>query len=432
MPIKLLADVSFAARQHAIGGVTGVGRVIDEMVPRLAKLPELELRVAGFQEHDLNPALTDRWVTQWSEARLGSSSFSTSLYGRSTGLSILFDALSCQFDRYLQRPERSRSILAPCIGFLSRCSRRVAKADRFVKIGLNTFDVYLLTFSPPPIGLPDSIPRIVVIYDVYPLRLPNECAESVTGSLQRIVDSLRPQRDAVVTISEFTKHDFCALTGFPAERVVAGSLAADHAFHANVSEGAIDQVREKYRLGEDPYFFSVANPQPRKNIETAIRAFDRVMRMTPDWTGKLVLSGSPKLGWGSESIDRAVESLGDRASRVLRIESVSDDELAALYAGAVAFVFPSRFEGFGLPVLEAMRCGTPVVCSNATSLPEIGGAAPIYCDPHDVGAFANAMMLMITDTNARNRMIDTGLLQSARFSWDNMTMAVKAAASLVI
>jgi glycosyltransferase involved in cell wall biosynthesis len=432
VPVKIIADVSFAARQFAVGGVTGVGRVIDETIPRLAGLPEIDVRVVGFQEHDLNPALTDRWVKQWAEMRLGNRENASSAYRYATGLGVPFGHLSCFLDQYLLRHPTDQKGLSFFVSVFSRCMRRVAKADRKVSFGDKSCDVYLLTFSPPPLGIPGSIPRIVIVYDVYPLRLPDECGESVTGSLQRIVDSLVPDRDAVVTISEFTKDDFCDLTGFPENRVIAGSLAADQAFHANVGDRMIGKVRKKYRIGAEPYFLSVANPQPRKNLETAIRAFDRVTRAMPDWPGKLVLSGSPALGWGSESIDRAVDALGTRATRVLRIESVGDDELAALYAGAKAFVFPSRFEGFGLPLLEAMRCGTPVICSNVTSLPEVGGSAPIYCDPLDVEAFASAMMLMITDLSVRKRMVEAGLLQSARFSWEKMATAIQAATKLVV
>ena len=128
-------------------------------------------------------------------------------------------------------------------------------------------------------------------------------------------------------------------------------------------------------MGGEPFLLSVSNPQPRKNIPLLIRSFYIALRRLPSWEGNLVLVGDPKAGWGVEVIQEEIDKEPELAKRVIRAGAVSDEDLGPLYNACEVFLFPSTFEGFGLPVLEAMQCGAPVICSNSSSLPEVAGDA---------------------------------------------------------
>ncbi|MDZ7295973.1 MAG: glycosyltransferase family 4 protein, partial [candidate division KSB1 bacterium] len=163
-------------------------------------------------------------------------------------------------------------------------------------------------------------------------------------------------------------------------------------------------------LGDAPYVLSVGTLQPRKNYVRLIRAFTQ---LTNQPTNQLVIVGGR--GWLYEETLAEAEKYPDRV-RILGF--VDDDDLPALYRNAALFVFPSLYEGFGLPVLEAMACGVPVVCSNASSLPEVAGYAALLVDPLDTDGLAAAMARVLEDPDLRRGMIARGLDQAARFTWE--------------
>jgi glycosyltransferase involved in cell wall biosynthesis len=416
--VKALIDVSFAAAQHESGGSTGVGRVIDEIVKRLIHADDIDVLVTGLYAHDLNPLLTDQRVKAWAERVLRSSSYAYSAFRSRFGLSDIVSQLATRINHRSSGETKQASLGHYFKNVASCICRKLIKADLVPAVTNQIADVFVITFSAPPVVLPESLVRVVIIYDIYPMRFPTECGPDVVGNLKSVIDSLSPRRDIVVAISEYTKQDFCDFAGFPQERVVVCPLAADDQFRSSGSFEAVAKVHECYRISPGPYFLSVSNPQPRKNLVTAIRAFAKFVLANPDWKGSLVLAGNSRLGWGDDAVDRLIADLGPIGERVLKIGPVDERDLPTLYSGAIGFVFPSLFEGFGLPVLEAMKCGVPVVASSATSIPEVGGDAAIYCDPHDVEGFANAMRVIVNDEPYRQKMIRKGYEQSSHFSWD--------------
>jgi glycosyltransferase involved in cell wall biosynthesis len=416
--ISVMIDVSFAADKYASGSSTGVGRVVDEIVKRLVKMDALKVRVTGLYAHDLNPALTDQRVRTWAKEVLGASSLAISAYRSRCGLSTLLGPLTAYLD------ERQLGHLGQ-VGFgylvqkiVSRVFRKLSNADLALDISLEDVDVLVMTFLSPPAGVSKKLSKIAFIHDVYPLRYPSECSRDLIGNLSELISVLCAKQDFVVTNSEFTKRDFCNYTGFPPERVFVCQLAADDRFHPAVSSEAVAKLRERYRIPPGPYFLTVANPQPRKNLFTAVRAFGKFVQANPTWKGSFVLAGDGKLGWGDDAVNRILYDLGPLGERFCKTGPVAEPDLPTLYSGAIGFVFPSLFEGFGLPVLEAMKCGVPVVASSATSIPEVGGDAAIYCDPHDIEGFANAMRVIVNDEPYRQEMIRKGYEQSSHFSWD--------------
>jgi glycosyltransferase involved in cell wall biosynthesis len=216
--------------------------------------------------------------------------------------------------------------------------------------------------------------------------------------------------DAVVTVSEHAANDLRHYLGVPSFRLFVVPNGVSPAFHPRPS-ASVQRVTARYDL-DGPYVLSVAAHQARKNVGRVVEAFAQIRACQPDLL--LALAG-PTL-WGFPEHRERIARLGlTKAVRVLGY--VPDDDLPALYSGASAFAFPSLYEGFGLPVLEAMACGTPVVCSNASSLPEVAGDAAITVDPTDVSGLASALVSVVGDTVLAGRLRERGLARATAFTW---------------
>lgn len=218
----------------------------------------------------------------------------------------------------------------------------------------------------------------------------------------------------LIADSEATKADLVRLYGADPERVTVSYLGIDPALHPIRDPNLILGVRHKYGI-EGPYLLYVGTLQPRKNLVRLIEAFATlVQRGATGADLTLVLAG--KRGWMSEGILAKAREAGI-AGRVHVAGYVDERDLAALYSGATLFVIASLYEGFCLPVLEAMACGTPVVCSNTSSLPEVVGDAALTFDPHDVEEMAAAMGRLLVDSNLRVELVARGHERCARFTW---------------
>jgi glycosyltransferase involved in cell wall biosynthesis len=231
--------------------------------------------------------------------------------------------------------------------------------------------------------------RATTIHDLVPLRHPEWVTPRTRAMHTRKYRNAAATCDIVFVNSEFTRRDVTETLGVPAERVYVGHPAAKPAFRADGD--AAD-------LGA-PYLLTVATLEPRKNLQTLVDAHALL-------GGELLLAVAGGEGWGDQpELDGA---------RIRRLGFVSDDELARLYRGAVAAVYPSRFEGFGLPVLEAMACGCPVVVSSHPSLDEASGDAAERADPESAEALASAIRRALAE---RDRLVPAGLEHARRFSW---------------
>ena len=173
---------------------------------------------------------------------------------------------------------------------------------------------------------------------------------------------------------------------------------------------SMDEIRKKHGVN-DKYVLFVGTLQPRKNIARLIEAFSKLNKSDLN----LVIVG--KKGWKFEEILAAPEKFGV-GNKVKFLDSVTDEDLPAFYKNAICFVLPSLYEGFGLPVLEAMQYGCPVIASNVSSLPEAGGNAALYVDPLDAGDIAKKLELMINDNDLRQKFIKRGYVQVKKFSWE--------------
>ncbi len=215
----------------------------------------------------------------------------------------------------------------------------------------------------------------------------------------------------VIAVSQATADDLIARCHVPAQRIRV--IYEAPAQTAIVTHHQVTEVCERYGLHR-PYALFVGTIQPRKNVARLLQAYDWLYRNTPI-TFDLVFAGAS--GWLSDSLYEQAAALG-LAQHVRFLGYVPDDDLPALLKGARFFSFPSLFEGFGLPVLEAQSYGVPVLTSNNSSLPEVAGDAALLVDPTDVDAIANAMLRLSRDEVLRQQLIEAGYANVRRFSWE--------------
>ncbi|HIE39142.1 MAG TPA: glycosyltransferase family 1 protein [Anaerolineales bacterium] len=269
---------------------------------------------------------------------------------------------------------------------------------------------YSPDFILPPI-LPD-VRTLLTVHDLSFLHYPDHFVPKLVRYLSRAVPRSIARARRVLADSEATRTDLIQFLGVPPESVEVLYSGVDPRFRPEPEPGERERLQSRYGVGERSYVLSVGTLQPRKNYVRLIRAFAR-LRLAPLCPETLVIAGGR--GWLYQEIYAEAEKHPDRV-RILGF--VDEADLPALYREAALFVFPSFYEGFGLPVLEAMACGVPVVCSNASSLPEVAGAAALLVDPHDEEGLTEAMERALADEGLREEMVARGLEQAARFTWE--------------
>ena len=272
--------------------------------------------------------------------------------------------------------------------------------------------------------------RFLTIYDLIPVLMPHLFADGVAVVIRQIyltmLDSIGPD-DFVLAISEATKNDLCSYLKIDPSRVFVSPLAASpDLFYPVTDSTRIDEARTRYGLPPGAkYLLSVNTLEPRKNIEHAIRCFSMIIQMERIRDLYFVLAGTN--GWRHEQILETIADCNLAADRIIVTGYVPDDDLAPLYSGALAFIYPSLYEGFGLPPLEAMQCGTPVITSNTSSLPEVVGEAGIMVAPADSDALCQALIDIYQQPLLRSRISSLSLARSAQFSWERYTNDVVSA-----
>jgi len=274
---------------------------------------------------------------------------------------------------------------------------------------LGGVDVYHATnfFLPPT----RSARTVVSIYDVSFLAVPALCSPKIVGPFARGVRRFATEADAVLACSEATKTDIVTRLEVDPEKVTVAPGAVDEGFAPVDPDEAKAHVSGRYGL-DGPFLLFVGTLEPRKNVPGLLRAF---ARLADDVPHTLVLVGPT--GWHMDEIETTLETL-DLGPRVRRLGYVaSHAELPAFYSAADAFVFPTFYEGFGLPVLEALTCACPVVTSNVSSVPEAAGDAAVYVDPNDVEGIAAGIRRVLEDAALREANVARGIEHARKFSW---------------
>jgi glycosyltransferase involved in cell wall biosynthesis len=272
-------------------------------------------------------------------------------------------------------------------------------------------DVLHVQFTAPPFA---PCPVVVTIHDLSFEHLPQTFRRRSRTQLRLTVRHSARTAARVLASSEYTRRDLIATYGISPELITVTSLAAPPHFEPITVATELERVRQTYGISGE-YILSVGSIQPRKNLPRLIAAYARLRGDGPK--GKLpqlVLVG--KRAWLYDETIRTIADLRVSESVILT-GYVPEADLPALYSGALCFVYPSYFEGFGLPPLEAMKCGAPVIVGNRTSLPEVVADAGLLVDPFDVAQISEAILSLIEDSNLRTKLRLKGLERARRFSW---------------
>lgn len=254
---------------------------------------------------------------------------------------------------------------------------------------------------------------VSTIYDATVITHP-ECHSkaNVTRCKKGIEESIRNAR-AIIAISEHTKKDLVERLGAPPGMITVTHLAAGPEFHEVNEASSLEAVRQKYALPRN-YILFMGSLEPRKNVKTLLSAYASLPGKVKN-EFSLVIAGAK--GWLNSDIPGMVNELGIE-KRTVFTGYIEKEDMSAVYSAGSVFVYPSLYEGFGLPVLEAFACGTPVITSNTSSMPEVAGDAAILVDPSDPAEFASALEGLLMDEGRRREMKGRGFKRAALFSWE--------------
>ena len=280
-----------------------------------------------------------------------------------------------------------------------------------IEIWRRPVDVVHMQYIMPPV-----LPRCATVLTVHDISFEHFPEFFTRRDLLRTRRLVRPsalRADIVIAVSEYTKQDLVKTYGIDSERIVVTPLAPGPLLRPPEDSAETERVCRGYGI-DGPYFLYVGDIQPRKNVRRLIQAYARLMA-AGDIRHRLVIVGRKAYLYSDVFEEARRSGLGDQ---IVFTDFVPQDHLPHLYAGADAFVFPSLFEGFGRPVLEAMACGAAVITSRSSSLPEVAGAAALYVDPYSVDEIARALRRVAHDGELRTRLSAAGREQAVRFSWE--------------
>jgi glycosyltransferase involved in cell wall biosynthesis len=273
------------------------------------------------------------------------------------------------------------------------------------RLWLERPDVFFSPGFNPPISSP--CPFVFTIHDLIHLHVPGESGRFKRAYYNFVVRPAAHRARAVLTDSEFSRQQILEWSGLPAERVKVVWCGVNQIF------SPLGQVHNP----GFPYLFTVVNDKSHKNFSGLLEVFAR-SGLARDI--KLIVNRKPDL-WAARVAELGLEG------RVVFQGLIPDDLLPSFYRGATAFVFPSLYEGFGLPPLEAMACGVPVLTSNRTSIPEVVGAAGVLIDPQDLEVFAGELRRIVVDSDLRQKLVLAGPARAKMFTWDRTAALVRSA-----
>jgi len=267
-------------------------------------------------------------------------------------------------------------------------------------------------FSPDNyLSLKSDIKTVMVCHDIVHVHYPDQIPKLVRKYYDYFVPKYLQKADGIITVSEYVKKDIIEHYKIEEKKIDVCYNACRTGFNP-ISELQKNEIKQKYTNGED-YFFYVGAIHPRKNLARLIKAFD-IFKRKNNSAIKLLLGG--RLAWQTTDVKQAVDN-AQYKSAIRFLGFIEDKELPLIMGGALAFVYVSLSEGFGIPLLEAMHCDVPVICSNVSSLPEVAGEAALLVNPLSVDEINDALE-KIQNPRVRENLIEKARLQRSHFNWD--------------
>jgi glycosyltransferase involved in cell wall biosynthesis len=386
MSTKLVIDGSLLAECEMAGTSRGgAHRVAEEVTKKLINIGELEI------------------------------SFANTVYTRQHD-EFLRKYISANYPLYASKVISRKPFIASSIpkwgGLLGRLGRGLSLEVKVA--GVEKFDVFHSFYHPFPRSIRNKgIKKSITLLDIIALRM-SGYSPALIDVTRKIIDSIVP--NFAISISEFSKQDLIDYDRrIRPERVfVAPPAASREKFFQNRNSGAWRAIKDKYKL-PDSYFLSVSSNDRRKNLPHLIRSFSKFVLQEKPQDLYLVLTGNST--HGRFTVDE-LNIKGTARNRIIVTDRhIDDEDLSAIYSHSLCFFFMSLYEGFGLPALEAMQCGVPVVTSNTTSLPEVVGDAGITLSPTDEDALCGVMNEVYHSEELRDRYSRSGLERAKQFSW---------------
>lgn len=305
-----------------------------------------------------------------------------------------------------------------------RLFKRPQQKNFSLKIINHPFDFILHSrldlFHGTDVFVPDSssLSKIATFHDIFVILFNDFSSEHFRKKKEEDYKKALEKADYLISISECTKRDLISHFKVPENKISVIYSGVTKNFYPRPEE-EITRILKKYQIHND-YMFFVGTLQKRKNLDRLLEAYHKISKNHFKQL-VLVLAGEP--GWGGqEFISKIQDSKLENKVRLLGY--VPEEDLPALYSGAKLFFFPSLYEGFGLPVLEALACGCPVLCSNTSAIPEVAGNAAILADPLDVDKLTQEGLKLLTDENLRQALRQKGFEQIKKFSWEKMASEI--------
>ncbi len=353
-----------------------------------------------------------------------------------TGIGWVADGILRQLRR--QRPEDTMQL--NYFKLRNRSAGRPASMEEYVQLGFQdvsarfSFSLYRMIWNVLPLPyswffgkdtdvtvffnyyIPPGVKgkKITIFHDMAYKRFP----ETVRARTKMMLDSNMEQAcrraDAILTVSEFSKREILEYLPVSPEKITVMPLGIrSERFHTGYTEEQIGAAREKYRLPKE-YLLYLGTLEPRKNIERLVEAYGVLRQRNAD-VPPLILAG--RKGWMYDTIFAKIQELG-LEQYVWSTGYVENEAVPLLIAGAVAFLFPSIYEGFGMPPLEAMACGTPVLTANVSSMPEVAGDSAVLVDPFSVESIAEGMERLVEKPDLRRELSERGIRRASQFTWE--------------
>ncbi|ACM32038.1 MULTISPECIES: glycosyltransferase family 1 protein [Diaphorobacter] len=289
--------------------------------------------------------------------------------------------------------------------------RRLVQNNRFAQYAsTRAFDLY---HEPNILPLPFDGPTVITVHDLSWIRYPEAHPPERVRAMHKYFQPGLERASLVLTDSEFVKRELMDVFGVKPARICPVLLGVEAAFHPR-SAGETQAVLDTHRLVHGQYLLAVGTLEPRKNLAVALQAF---MQLPSPLRQRFPLVLVGMKGWHTSALEQQLVHLL-AAGEVRQLGYLPRADLAAIIAGATTLIYPSVYEGFGLPPLEAMACGVPVITSNVSSIPEVVGDGGFMLAPQDVDGFATAMETLLSAPDVRDRMAHRALARSAHFTWD--------------